>query len=163
MPAGAVIALCLIVIIGIVIILIASITFRSNIEESYADLQKQSLFNLSQNILGYINMKHTQFEELDFDSLDADTLQGMEYSAYFEGIARIDGGGNIRLIYNGRLYQDNSLNATNIKSEFIERNTLNVFTLSQLLPQSLPGSEKVFALKRKREKILSLSYPLLKT
>ncbi|MGI6213489.1 MAG: EAL domain-containing protein [Christensenellales bacterium] len=148
MPAGAVIALCLIVIIGIVIILIASITFRSNIEESYADLQKQSLFNLSQNILGYINMKHTQFEELDFDSLDADTLQGMEYSAYFEGIARIDGGGNIRLIYNGRLYQDNSLNATNIKSEFIERNTLNVFTLSQLLPQSLPGSEKVFAFKK---------------
>ena len=145
MPAGAIIALCLIVIIEIVVILMATITFRANISESYADLEKHSLANLSKNIDSFIAMKYLQFQQLDFSTLNTQTLDGVEYQEHFDGIAVIDKDKNIELIYKGSKYSDPF--SENTFREFIKPNDLNIFTLSKLLPWSLPGKEKVLAFK----------------
>ncbi len=132
-PAGAIIALSLMVVIEIVIMLLATITFKANISESYADLEKRSLVNISKNINSFIDMKYLQFEQLDFDVLDKDTLQGMDYSEHFQGIAVVDVDKNIALDYRGREDSD-KVNEGIYK--YILHNDLNIFALSKLLPKS---------------------------
>jgi len=144
MPAGAIVALCLIVIVELVVILMATITFRANISQSYADLEKHSLENLAKNIDSFINMKHLQFQQLDFDAFD-EMLEGIDYQEHFDGIAVIDTDKEIKASYKGTSYNEQFSEDT--FREFIDPNDINIFTLSKLLPKSAPPRENVLAFK----------------
>lgn len=146
MPPGAITALILVVIIELVIILISSITFRSNIEESYADLQKQSLSTLSQNIQSVIELKTLQYQALDSIEVHPQDWTRQEGSP-FDGVAVIKQNRSIELVYKDASYLPNTLTKTTYDK--LESNLVNIVTLTELLPQKMPQSVDLLVFSKK--------------
>ena len=159
MSTKVIIILSLVIIIELVVILMASITVRGFTEDYFFDLEKQSLETLVNNTKSFLALKHNQFEAIDFNDFNEQNLAGFEDNTHFEGFGFIEKKINeadskvtfkVDLIYKGDIYYNNIISNNNTRSN-LESNLINIFELNSILPQSLPGREKVFTFSKTDE------------